>query len=100
LVMTALWVMLQALQRHSYPWYRLAGLLAGLGMAARFPSVLAILPVLLVFVLCHFQEFSDRRLVRLNVAMFALLAGLYALGGWVAWRVSPESQAGVADLHV
>jgi len=66
LVLLSLWLILTALDSHSYKAYFLSGTFAGLTMAARFPSVMAILPVLFAYCAIFPQVFPLKKQRALN----------------------------------
>jgi hypothetical protein len=61
LVLLSVWLILIALHSHSYKAYFLSGTFAGFAMAARFPSGMAILPVLFAYCAVFPQFFSLKK---------------------------------------
>jgi hypothetical protein len=80
---------LRAVETGQWRWYATTGFLGGLAMAARFPLVLATLPMFLSYTLARPQQFTpmeariDRRLAAglLGVALFGGALAALRIGG-------------------
>ncbi len=81
LVLLSVWLVLKAVESHSYYLYGASGFAAGLAMASRFPSVLAPLPVILAYALLHYHVFTDARLRSRSKTIAAVVMAVAIIGG-------------------
>jgi len=81
LVLLAVSLILLALERQSYGLYFFSGVMAGLAMAARYPSVLAGIPVLLFYCALYPHIFTNRKPRRVNLISFVGILLLILIGG-------------------
>jgi hypothetical protein len=81
LVLLSIWLMLKAIDSLSYRLYLFSGIMAGLAMAVRFPSLLAGIPVLLAYCVAYPFVFSDRTHQKLNSYFFFGILSLLTLAG-------------------
>lgn len=85
LVLLSVWCVLTALEFRSYKAYFFSGTFAGLAMAARFPSGMAILPVLFAYCAIFPQVFllkkqrASNKLFSIAIVFFLLCAGSISL---------------------
>jgi len=84
LVLLSIWCVLRAIDNQSYRDYLLSGVFAGLAMAARFPSVLAGLPVAIAYTFVAPQVFDSKKLQAINRFSFLAITSLLMFGGMVS----------------
>lgn len=87
LVLLSVWLLLRALDSHSYRLYLSSGIVAGLAMAARFPSVLAVMPVLLSYCVVDPKSFTDKKYQRLNSYFFTGIVSILVFAGCITLLV-------------
>jgi hypothetical protein len=76
------WLMLRALDRHSYRLSLLAGMVAGMCLGVRYPSAIASISFVLACALLRLQHFRAKR--RLNIVFLALVSAIILTGGLIA----------------
>lgn len=81
LTLLAVSFILFALERPSYKLYFLSGLMAGLAMAARYPSMFAGIPVLLFYCALYPHVFTNARSRRANLIAFVGMLLMILIGG-------------------
>ncbi|MGI0486951.1 glycosyltransferase family 39 protein [Pantanalinema rosaneae CENA516] len=100
LVLLSVWLILKALDTQSYRIYLISGIIAGLAMAARFQSMLAILPILLAYCIVQPIVFLRKGYRLLNIVFFVGIASIILVGGYLALLIKLNiiGRTGLTDL--
>lgn len=86
-VLLAVWLILLALEHKSYKLYLLSGVMAGLAMATRYPSISAGIPILLFYCAFYPHVFTNQIARRINQVAFGVIVLCVVIGGGQALLV-------------
>lgn len=102
LVLLSVWTVLKALDFKSYRLYLISGVIAGIAMAARFQSMLAILPILLAYCIINPTIFSQKKHCLLNIFFFVIIISVTMVAGYSALLVKLNiiGRTGLTDLFL
>lgn len=102
LILLSVWIILKALDLQSYKLYLLSGIIAGLAMATRFQSMLAILPLLLAYCIVRPTVFIQKGHRLLNTVFFGSIISVILVAGYSALLVKLNiiGKTGLTELFL